>query len=80
MDKDKLPFILAIMTGGGFISMLWIMALKDVPTTSHDILMASVGTLGTAFVGIVSYHFGSSAGSAKKTEILAQNGNKQQAP
>ena len=71
MKKENLPVIIAIATTAGFIMLLCIMAFKDVPTTSHDILMASVGTLGTAFVSIVSYHFGSSAGSARKTDILA---------
>ena len=73
--KENLPVIIAIWTATGFISLLWIMCFKDVPTTSHDILMASTGTLGTAFVAIVSYHFGSSAGSAKKTELMAKDSN-----
>ena len=72
MNKESLPLWIAFATITGFISLLWIMCFRDVPTTSHDILMASTGTLGTAFVAIVSYYFGSSAGSAKKTEIMAQ--------
>lgn len=72
MNRDNLPVYLAMGTAAGFISLLWIMAFHDVPSTSHDILMASTGTLGTAFVSIISYHFGSSAGSAKKTEIMAK--------
>ena len=71
LNKENLPIVIALLTATGFISLLWIMCFKDVPTTSHDILMASTGTLGTAFVAIVSYHFGSSAGSAAKTHIMA---------
>lgn len=71
LNKENLPIVIALLTATGFISLLWIMCFKDVPTTSHDILMASTGTLGTAFVAIVSYHFGSSAGSAAKTQIMA---------
>lgn len=75
MNKENLPLILAIMTTVGFVSMLWLMAFHDVPQSSHDLLMAMTGVLGTSYAGIVAYYFGSSAGSAKKTEILAKNGN-----
>lgn len=76
MNKDNLPVYLAIGTACGFISLLWIMAFHDVPSTSHDILMASTGTLGTAFVSIISYYFGSSSGSAAKTAIMAKQTDK----
>lgn len=74
MTKDKLPLILALTVTIGFISLLWLLAFHEVPSTSHDILMASAGTLGTAFAGIVAYYFGSSAGSTEKTRIMANQG------
>src|SRR6266571_1556152 len=36
-----------------------------------DLAKIMVGTLGTAWVGVTSYYFGSSRGSDRKTELLA---------
>jgi hypothetical protein len=72
--KDKLPPILAILITIGFFGLLAVITFYGVNTSSHDVIMTMVGTLGTAWISVVVYYFGSSAGSARKTEILA-NGN-----
>lgn len=69
--KDKTPMILAFAVTGGFFSLLWLLAFHSVPTDSVRILDVMVGSLGTAWVGVVTYYFGSSAGSAEKTKLLA---------
>ena len=78
--KDWVPGTLAIAVTGGFFALLSILIWHTVPEQSHDILIAMVGTLGTAWVGIITYYFGSSKGSSDKTVILsglAQKGGSQ---
>ena len=69
--RITLPAALATVTVVGFISLLWLLAFHSIPVTSHDVLMASAGYLSAAFQSIIAYHFGSSSGSARKTEIMA---------
>ena len=67
-----IPAFLVVTVTNGFFLMLVLLAYRNVPKESHDILLALIASLQTAWVGIVAYHFGSSAGSAAKTAIMAQ--------
>jgi hypothetical protein len=55
--------MLAIGITLGFFSMLAWMMNYEVPPTNKDILNIMLGSLGSAWIGIVGYYFGSSAGS-----------------
>ena len=70
--KDKIPAALAIMVTVGFFSVLAFMLFRQVPPTGHDALLLMLGALGSAWTAVVAYYFGSSAGSDRKTELLAQ--------
>ena len=70
--KDWTPRILAYGVTAGFFGLLSFMLRREVPAGSTDVLNVMVGSLGTAWISIVSYYFGSSAGSARKTEIMQQ--------
>ena len=72
--KDNLPPLLAIITALGFISLLWLLAFHEPPESSHDMLTAMIGWLGSAFATVIGYWFGSSAGSSKKTDALIESG------
>lgn len=68
--KDHVPAILAFCITVGFFLTLWYVFGHGVKPEAHDLAIGMVQVLGTAWVGVVSYYFGSSAGSAAKTKII----------
>lgn len=70
--KDNTPKILAYFITLGFFSILAFMLFNEVPVGSKDVLNILLGSLGTAWIAIVSYYFGSSNGSARTTELLSK--------
>ena len=68
--RDWTPKALAIAITLGFFGLLYYLLRHEPPTGSRDILNIMLGSLGSAWIGVVTYYFGSSAGSDRKTEIL----------
>jgi hypothetical protein len=71
--KDVTPALLATGITTGFFGILAYLMVYSPPAESRDVLNIMLGSLGTAWVSVVAYYFGSSAGSQKKTELLAQS-------
>lgn len=67
---------LVITTTCGFFGLLSLLFFKAFPPESKEILNVTIGTVGTAWLGIMTYHFASSAGSARKTELLSKKDEK----
>jgi len=67
---DKTPTVLALLITFGFFGMLAALLYIDIPEASKSIIYIMVGSLGTAWIQAVSYYFGSSKGSDKKTNLL----------
>lgn len=67
------PFLALAITFGFFAVILLVMFVPMQPA-AHDATMLLLGSLGTAWTAVVAYYFGSSAGSDRKTELLAQSG------
>lgn len=68
--KDYAMFILGALIAICFFTLLGLLVFKPMPQENKDVLYLAVGAL-IGFMGtIVTYFYGSSAGSAKKDETL----------
>jgi hypothetical protein len=66
----------ALVVIGFFGSFAMLLYRPDVFTeTNKDALMLMIGALVSAFAGLMGFFFGSSAGSARKTDLLAKRSN-----
>lgn len=68
--RDKFQYILGGLIVAGFFILLYLLVAMKVPEANKDLLNLVVGALIGSFAGVVQYFFGSSAGSAKKSERL----------
>ena len=69
--KSWIPPIMALGVTIGFFGILFGLMYGQIQHAPQIDIM--LGSLGTAWTGIISFYFGSSAGSQAKTELLAQS-------
>ncbi len=69
---DWMPKALGMTITVGFFGLLYYLLRHEPPAGSRDILNIMLGSLGSAWIGVTTYYFGSSAGSDRKTEILGR--------
>ena len=69
--KSIVPPVLAFAVTVGFFGILF--ALMMGYASKSDELMIMLGSLGTAWTGIIGFYFGSSAGSQAKDKLLHQS-------
>ena len=70
--KDWVPGMLAGGVTAGFFGVLYYMMTNHIPVEDRDTLNLMLGSLGTAWISIVSYYFGSSSSSRTKDVTIAQ--------
>lgn len=69
--RDWTPRILAGLITVGYFGALFYMLRNGLPQHGgSEAMLVMLGTLGTAWGGVVAYYFGSSAGSKEKTEAM----------
>jgi hypothetical protein len=69
--RSYIPAVLAVTVTVGFFGILVGMMTETFKTS--DALMLMLGSLGTAWTGIIAFYFGSSAGSQAKDDLLHQS-------
>jgi hypothetical protein len=69
--RSMMPPILACAVTVGFFGIMVMMFFNQIDSNNPAILMM-LGSLGTAWTGIIAYYFGSSAGSQAKTDLLSK--------
>lgn len=70
--KSNVPAILSGVITIGFFAVLYIMLVHGMPAGEKDAMLVMLGSLGTAWTGVVTYWFGSSIGSKDKTDIMGK--------
>jgi len=69
--RSMMPPLLAGLVTIGFFSIMVMMFFNKIDSGNPAILMM-LGSLGTAWTGIIAYYFGSYAGSQAKTDLLSK--------
>lgn len=64
-----IPPVLSILVTAGFFGILAYLMVKPADTGNTP-LMIMLGSLGTAWTGIIAFYFGSSAGSQAKDKMI----------
>lgn len=73
--KDHAPAAMAAFITLGFFGVLSFLLMHGMPEKGGEALLVMLGALGGAFISVVQYYFGSSSGSARKTELLKAGTN-----
>ncbi len=77
--KDWLPRALAVLVTVGFFGILVWLLVRGAPPSGSETLIYMLGSLGTAWTGIIQFYYGSSAGSKQKTDALSMKEGSQDA-
>lgn len=71
--KDNTPRILAYAITAGFFGILLYIMVRGFPADNKEVLIYMLGSLNTAWTGIMAYYYGTTKGSADKNKLLLQN-------
>jgi hypothetical protein len=71
--KDNTPKILAYVVTAGFFGILSWILFKGFPKDNTEVVIYMLGSLSTAWTGVMAYYYGTTKSSADKTTILANS-------
>ena len=71
-QKEWYMYALGALIVAGFFAILWVMFGKEMPASNKDIGLMVIGALVAKFSDVVNYFYGSSKGSADKTEAMSK--------
>lgn len=72
--KSKTPTMLAWAAVITLLGCIYLLAFRTIPVSGKDALLMLLGAVTMTYKDVYAYFFGSSSGSDRKTELLA-NGN-----
>ena len=72
VEKKVARYILGALLTLGFFAILSLLIFQGIPEPNSDVLYLLIGALIAGFTTVVNYFYGSSIGSADKTEIMAK--------
>jgi hypothetical protein len=78
--KDIFQYLLGTLIIIGFFWLLLTLVRNPIPSANNNVLNLVVGALIGSFTTIVGYFYGSSKGSAEKTQIIADQNKPAQNP
>jgi hypothetical protein len=70
--RSWVPGVLAVAVTVGFFGLIAVMCTMTVPAANRDTLNILLGSLGTAWVTIVTFFFGSSSSSRAKDDTISK--------
>ncbi len=65
-------YILGALIVLAFLTILVLHSIRVIPPENSAIVNYSLGQLSTGFIMVLGYFYGSSAGSANKTDLMAK--------
>lgn len=71
------PRFLVVSVTFGFLAALAYLLMYGLPSEHSEPLLVLLGSLTTGWTAILGYYFGSTAGSARKTDLIAEMEKKQ---
>lgn len=65
-QQNRVKEVLAYLVTIGFFAVIGALMHLDMPQATHEVLLVMLGTLGSGFMAVISYYYGSSSGSTIK--------------
>ncbi len=73
--RDINQYVLAWVIISGFFGLMSLLIFYETPKDQNGVVFMLFGALATGFGTVLQYYFGSSKGSAEKTELIAKGKN-----